>query len=240
MSSALPSGLQLSQRCNARALSLSPGGAQPAGLAESSRGSKRRGDPRYELCRRRHPGGMPEACEPSREGRPALRSAFPTAIVLLTKAVDGGRGEEAVISIILNSQLLQYTSVLAREQDLRTRSGPLSPPRHGPTAIEIGRTVTRSDGASPSPPLGHNPQGWQKVAGGRSAAETPGMSWVVAGILEGCQRPATSAQADPPVSAPIPVCKILFSIRVHPCPSVVKIFFNRMLRRKTAPLRTHV
>jgi len=36
-----------------------------------------------------------------------------------------------------------------------------------------------------------NPKGWQRVAGGRSVAETPGGGVVVRGIPEGCQRSAT-------------------------------------------------
>ena len=36
-----------------------------------------------------------------------------------------------------------------------------------------------------------NPEGWQRVAGGRRAAKTPGRRLVVSGTLEGCQRCAT-------------------------------------------------
>jgi hypothetical protein len=36
-----------------------------------------------------------------------------------------------------------------------------------------------------------NPEGWQKVAGGRSAAETPGRRERILSTLEGCQRAAT-------------------------------------------------
>src|SRR5690242_10534143 len=41
-----------------------------------------------------------------------------------------------------------------------------------------------------------NPEGWQTVARGHSAAKTPGRGGVVRGILEGCQNSAT-----PPGSA---------------------------------------
>jgi hypothetical protein len=36
-----------------------------------------------------------------------------------------------------------------------------------------------------------NPEGWQKVAGGRNAVETPGRGWIGSCILEGCQSAAT-------------------------------------------------
>jgi hypothetical protein len=36
-----------------------------------------------------------------------------------------------------------------------------------------------------------NPEGWQTVAGGRSAVKTPGGGFVGPGILEGCQSAAT-------------------------------------------------
>jgi hypothetical protein len=38
-----------------------------------------------------------------------------------------------------------------------------------------------------------NPKGWRTVAGGRSAAETPGSGVWSLGILEGCQSSATPA-----------------------------------------------
>lgn len=42
-----------------------------------------------------------------------------------------------------------------------------------------------------------NPEGWQKVAGGRSAAKTPGRSWIVSPTLEGWERSATPAGSGP-------------------------------------------
>jgi len=36
-----------------------------------------------------------------------------------------------------------------------------------------------------------NPEGWQTVARGRHAVETPGSGWIGPCILEGCQRAAT-------------------------------------------------
>src|SRR5690242_18587830 len=64
-------------------------------------------------------------------------------------------------------------------------------PSHSPAASEprLSSMARRSFRSS-------NPEGWQRVAGGHSAAETPGKGAVVHGILEGCQNSAT-----PPGSA---------------------------------------
>ena len=53
-----------------------------------------------------------------------------------------------------------------------------------------------------------NPEGWQRVAGGRSVAETSGSARIVPRIPEGCQSSATPAGSmgmldrDPGVSLP--------------------------------------
>jgi hypothetical protein len=61
------------------------------------------------------------------------------------------------------------------------RAGRLSPaaPHHGCSSM-----AGRSSGFT-------NPEGWQAVAGGRNAVETPGSGWIGSCILEGCQSAAT-------------------------------------------------
>jgi hypothetical protein len=59
----------------------------------------------------------------------------------------------------------------------------------------------RRDTPSGSPMAGlacrfTNPQGWQRVAGGRNAVETSGSGVSSFGILEGCQSSATPAGAN--------------------------------------------
>ena len=95
--------------------------------------------------------------------------------------------KQARFWILINERAgvyLTYAELMMN--DLRTG-------RPGDLRLSINESRSRNHSSSMQwrPCRFINPKGWQKVAGGRNGAKTPGSSFGISRILKGCQKSAT-------------------------------------------------